>query len=151
MIIEYRLSIFQIENMASPIEPLSNRQKSLCEYGGFFGALMSLVCLIQHFLFAIPGWLTYPMIPVYILSIIAFILLAVQKPVSLILLIIAAVGLTIIEYVLTKHFAFSLIILLLFIYTVVIIITLFTEQIPQRLREKQKNKKKEEDFWKDKL
>lgn len=137
--------------MPSSLDPLSNRQKNICEYGGFFGALMSLICLIQHLIFAIPNWLTYPMIPAYVFAIIAFILLAAQKPVAQILLIITAVFLLIIEYVFTKHFSFSLIVLLLFLYTVVIVITLIAEQIPQRLREKQKNKNAEEDFWKGKL
>jgi hypothetical protein len=137
--------------MSAIPDPLTNRQKNLCEYGGLFGVLLSVTCLVQHFILAIPNKITNPMIPVYIFAIVTFILMALQKAFSLILLIITAALLAIVEYEFTTHYAFSLVVLLLFLYSVIIIVTLLAEQIPQKLKQKQKAKKAEESFWEGKL
>lgn len=135
----------------TPEDMLTIRQKNICEYGGVFGVLLSLTCLIQHLLFAIPNKLTNPMIPAYLLIITAFLLLALLKRVAMIFLIAGGVLCLIIEWRLYSNFAFSLVVLLLFLYNIIIIVVAYTEQIPQRLREMEMAKKSEEDYWQDKL
>ena len=137
--------------MPSPADPITNANKNLCEYGGAFGVLLSLVCLVQHFAVVIPSWFTNPMIPVYILSIVAFLLLALQKIASLALLIICAVLAAAVQYIWMTHHSFSLVVLLLFIYQVIIIIALFNEGIPKKFKQKKNAMKAEEDFWAGKL
>ncbi|MFN8291621.1 MAG: hypothetical protein U0U70_15295 [Chitinophagaceae bacterium] len=134
-----------------PQDQLTNRQKNICEYGGVFGVLLSLTCLIQHFIFAIPNKYSNPMIPAYLLCITAFLLLALLKRVALIFLIVSAALTIIIEWRLYSSFAFSLVVLLLFIYNIIILVVIYTEQIPQRLKAMEKAKASEDTYWSDKL
>ena len=129
----------------------SNRDKNLCEYGGIFGVLLSLTCLIQHIAVAIPGKVTNPMIPGYLFAIAAFILLSLQKTYAIILLIISGAYSAFTEYQWMKHYSFSLVVLLLFIYHVIIVVGLFAEQIPERLKQKRLAEKEEEDAWRGKI
>lgn len=132
-------------------EQLTIRQKNICEYGGLFGVLLSLTCLIQHIAFAIPGRITNPMIPAYKLSVTAFLLLALQKHISLVFLIVSAALSVVIEWRWITHYSFSLVVVLLFMYHVIIIVFIYAEQIHLRLKQIKKAKETEENFWSDKL
>jgi hypothetical protein len=137
--------------MNDPENILTNSEKNLCEYSATFGVLLSLTCLIQHLVFAIPGRVTNPMIPAYVFAIVAFVLLGLKKPISVILLIISAGFSFIIEYLWLTHYSFSLVVLLFFLYNVTIIIVLFAEQLPQKLKMKAAAEKKERDMWAGKI
>lgn len=130
---------------------LTHQQKNICEYGGLFGILLSLTCLIQHLVAAIPNKITNPMIPVYILCITAFLLLALLKPVALYFLFAGALLTLVIEWRYITHYAFSLVVLLLFLYHVIMIVLLLTEQIPQRLIRIRQLKEAEEAEWRGKI
>ncbi len=132
-------------------ETLTNRQKNLCEYGGIFGVLLSLTCLVQHIAVAIPGKVTNPMIPGYVFAIAAFTLLGLQKTYAIIFLIISGCSAAFTEYQWMKHYSFSLVVLMLFIYHVIIIVALYVEQVPERLNQKKMAEKEEEDLWKGKI
>jgi hypothetical protein len=136
--------------MSSP-EVLTNRQKNLCEYGGIFGVLLSLTCLVQHIAVAIPSKITNPMIPGYLFAIIAFTLLGLQKINAVIFLIISGANAAFTEWQWMKHYAFSLVVLMLFIYHVIIIVAIYVEQVPETLKQKRVAQKEEEDLWKDKI
>ncbi|MEK7224443.1 MAG: hypothetical protein AAB221_02025, partial [Bacteroidota bacterium] len=129
----------------------TTRQKNLCEYGGIFGVLLSLTCLVQHIAVAIPGKVTNPMIPGYVFAIAAFTLLGLQKTYAIIFLIISGCSAAFTEYQWMKHYSFSLVVLLLFIYHVIIIVTLYVEEVPERLKQKRYAEKEEEDLWKGKI
>lgn len=137
--------------MTQHLNPLTNRQKNICEYGGIFGVLLSLTCLIQHIAVAIPGIITNPMIPGYLFAIVAFALLGLQKSWSAILIIISGANAVFTEYQWMKHYSFSLVVLMLFIYHVIIVIGIYTERIPEALKQKQKIQKEEENLWKGKI
>jgi hypothetical protein len=136
----------------SPLNPLTNRQENICTYGGTFGVLLTVTCLIQHFIVANPWhWFYNAMIAPYIFCTLSFLLLALQKPVSLIFLIISAVFALLLELVWMKSFAFSLVVLLLLMYLIIIIVILFTEQIPARLKQKRLAEIEEEMKWAGKI
>ena len=135
----------------SSSEALNSWQKNLCEYGGIFGVLLSLTCLVQHIAVAIPSKVTNLMIPGYIFAIIAFALLGFQKTYAIIFLIISGANITFTEWQWIKHYSFSLVVLILFIYHVTIIVTIYVEQIPERLKQKRLAEKEEEDLWKGKI
>ena len=145
------ISFFYLETMSDHLNPLNNRQKTICEYGGIFGVLLSLTCLIQHIAVAIPGKITNPMIPGYLFAILAFALLGFQKIYAVILLIISAAIAAFTEYQWIMHYSFSLVVLMLFIYHVMIIVGIYTEQIPEAIKRKQQLQKEEEELWKDKI
>jgi predicted ferric reductase len=137
--------------MADAHTILNNREKTLCEYGGVIGALFSLTCLFQHLIFAIPNHITYPMIPAYLLAVTAFVLLAMQKSIAAVLLIISAVLSAVIEYIYIKNYTFSLVVVLLFLYEVIAVVALFTEDIPKKLKMKRAAEKAEQDTWAGKI
>jgi len=130
---------------------LTNYQKNICEYGGLFGILLSLTCLVQHLILAIPSYITNPMIPAYILCTTAFLLLALLKPSALYFLITGALLTLLIEWRYITHMTFSLVVLLLFIYHVIMIVLLISEQIPARLIKARQLKEAEEAEWRGKI
>ena len=137
--------------MTEPNTILTNGEKNFCEYGGGFGVLLSLTCLIQHLVIAIPNSTTNPMIPAYVFTIIAFIFLALQKFISVVLLIISAVFSLVIQYLWITHYSFSLVVLLLFVYHMVIIVSFFIENMPKKLKMKKVAEKAERESWSGKI
>jgi hypothetical protein len=133
--------------MHDPHNILTKSENNLCDYAATFGVLLSLTCLVQHLIFAIPGRVTNPMIGGYVLAVISFLLLGLKKPVSIILLIISTVFSFVIEYLWLTHYSFSLVVLLFFLYNLIITIILFAEQIPKKLKLKNAAEKAEKDQW----
>jgi hypothetical protein len=135
----------------SSSDSLSTRQKNLCGYDGIFGVLLSLTCLMKHIAVAIPGKITNPMIPGYLLAIVAFLLLSLQKSYAMILIFISAANAAFTEWQWMKHYSFSLLVLLFFIYHVIIIVSIYVEQVPEKLKQNKQAQKAEKDLWKDKI
>ena len=133
--------------MAIPVQPFNQKDENLCEYTGLFGVLLSLTCLIQHFVVTRSLWITQLMTVGYIFAIISFLLLALKKPVAPVLLIISAGFSFIMQIIWMKGFAFSLVVLLLVLYTVVIVVVSYVEQVPQKLKQKRQAEKEEEELW----
>ena len=137
--------------MAIPVQPFNQKDENLCEYTGLFGVLLSLTCLIQHFVVTRSLWITQLMTVGYIFAIIAFLLLGLKKPVAPVLLIISAAFSFTTQIIWMKGFAFSLVVLLLVLYTVVIAVVLYVEQVPQKLKQKRQAEKEEEELWAGKI
>lgn len=91
------------------------------------------------------------MIPGYVFAIAAFALLGLQKTHAIIFLIISGCSAAFTEYQWMKHYSFSLVVLMLFIYHVIIIVVMFTEQVPERLKQKRLAEQAEEDEWRGKI
>lgn len=135
----------------SPLNPLTERQLNICTYGGALGLFLTLTCLIQHLVVTKSHWITHIMTSLYIFTMMAFLLLALLRffaPYVLIITAVFAIGL---QYVWMRESAFSLTVLLLFLYHVILLVALFTEQIPLKLKEKRRVQKAEEDLWMGKL
>jgi len=91
------------------------------------------------------------MIPGYLFAIIAFILLGLQKINAVVFLIISGAYAAFTEWQWMKHYSFSLVVLMLFIYHVIIIVAIYVEEVPESLKQKRLAQKEEEDLWKDKI
>jgi hypothetical protein len=126
---------------------LSERQTNLCEYGGAFGVMLSLTCLIQHLVVTINNWITQLMIPGYIFAIIAFLFLGLKKSISTILLGISLVISLVMVAVWMKHQSSSVVVTSLFIYHVIMIVCMSAEDIPAKLKQKQRAEQEERDNW----
>lgn len=137
--------------MQDPNTILTKRQKDFCEFAAIAGGLLTLTCLVQHLIVAIPNTLTNWMIAPYPFMIVAFLLLGLQKPVSVIFVIVGAALSAILEYLWITHFAFSLVVLLLFMFHTVIVVVLFMENIPTKLKLKRAAQKAEADEWANKI
>jgi len=135
----------------SPLNPLTERQLTICTYGGAFGLLLTITVLVPHLVVTSSSGLTQIMTALYFITLMAFLLLALLRPIALILLIISGVFAIGMQYIWMKELAFSLTVLLLFIYHVIIIVVLFTEQVPQNLKEKRRRQLAEEQQWAGKL
>jgi hypothetical protein len=126
---------------------LSKQQESFCENAGIVGVLISLSCLIQHFIFVIPNWISNSIIPAYCLCIVGFILLAKKKAIAPKLLLVSSILVLVVEVLITFSFAFSLIILILLIYLIVIVVILLAGDISEKLKQKAIGEKAEADKW----
>lgn len=135
----------------APLNPLTERQQNFCTYGGTFGVLITVTCLIQHLVVAIPNWLTNSMIFLYLFISVFFLLLALQKSFAPVLLFVGAFFSLLIQYFWMKDLSFSLAVLLLFVYHVIMIVVLYTEQIPGRLKLKRQAEIEEEQKWAGKI
>jgi hypothetical protein len=130
---------------------LTERQLNLCEYGGAFGVMLSLTCLIQHFIVTINNWITQSMIPCYLFAIVAFLLLAIKKPVAPFFLIISGVLSLFAQFLWTKHQSISVVVLCLFLYHVIIIVGIYAEHVPSKLKQKKDAEKAERETWAGKI
>jgi hypothetical protein len=137
--------------MTEPNLILTKSEKNLIEYGGALGVALAATCLIQHFIFTIPSPVTKPMVPAYFFMILAFLFFAFQKHFSIILLIIGGAFSLIIELVWLVHISFSLVVTMLFSYHLIVLITLFIEDIPKKLRMKRDAERAEKEMWAGKI
>lgn len=135
-----------------PLNPLTERQQNFCTYGGTFGILIALTCLIQHMVVVVrSNWVTHTMIMFYVIIAVFFLLLALQKSFAPILLIIGAVFSLITQYIWMRELSFSLAVLLLFVYHIILLVALYTEQVPGQLLRKRRAEIEEESKWAGKL
>jgi hypothetical protein len=130
---------------------LTNRQQDICTYTGLFGALICTTCLIQHIIITSTHWITFVLLGVYLFAILSFTLLGLQKAIAPWLLVANAAFLLIDQTIFILSGVFSLIVFIAFIYSVTVVVVLFMEGFPARLREKARALKEEELAWKDKI
>ncbi len=135
----------------APYDTLTNRQKDICSYGGAFGLLLSLTCLIQHIMITRSHWITFVMLGIYFFAALAFFLLALQKHIAPFLLIISTAFSFIAQVILMRYGLFSLVVVLLLMYHVVTVVIIYVEQIPKRLKLKAQLLRVEEENWRDKI
>jgi|GEM_PF-1851363 len=134
--------------MSDPLNPLTKGQQEFCTWAGIFGALIGAAAQIQHLVFALPSVTTRLMNAPYLYIIGAFVVLAMQKVQSPAMLIVAAVLAFVNCFIVLISGAFSPLIIILMLYTVVITVFVYVEKIQLALRKKLEVEKAEEDRWK---
>ncbi len=137
--------------MAAPSYLLNPRQQFVCSYGGFAGILLAFTCLIQLVVFGTSNWIVFVFLGIFALTILAFLLFALQKYIASIFLIVTAVLNLGVELACIRSGVFSLVILLLFLYNTIIVVFVYAEDLPKKLREKSRALKAEEALWEGKL
>ena len=126
---------------------LTRQQESFCENAGLFGVLISLTCLAQHLLFMIPHWITFTIIPVYLLCIAGFVLLMKKSVTALRMLLTSSILIFLLEAFMILTLTFSLVLLMLMIYLIVIVALLYTGDLQKQLKEKLIAEKEEAAKW----
>ena len=134
--------------MSSPLNPLTKGQQEFCTWSGVFGVLITTATLIQHFVFMIPSTLTYLMILPYLFIIFSFAMLAAQKVVASVLLIISSVFAVGIAAIFILSGTISPIVMILLVYSIIVTSYLYLENIQEKLRRKQAMEQAEADLWK---
>ena len=130
---------------------LTSKQQDLCTILGSFGAMLSAACFVQLTVISKDHWLAFVLLGINAFAILAFILLALQKAVAPLLLIAVAALLFLAKLVYIFSGVFSLVVLLSFLYSVVVVTVIFVEQLPKKLKEKALAEKAEALVWKDKI
>jgi hypothetical protein len=129
----------------------TNRQQDLCAYLGIFGVLIALTCIVQLLIIANAHWIPLTLLGMYLFVLTSFILLALQKSVAPLLLIISSFLSLLSETALILTGLFSAIVILQFIYSIVITVFIYMDEIPKRLKEKAVLLKAEKDSWAGKI
>lgn len=137
--------------MSSPLNPLTKGQQEFCTWAGVFGALIAAASMIQHMIFMIPNTLTYLMLIPYLFIIFSFSMLAAQKVVASVLMVIASVFALCIAALIIFGGAFSPLVFIQLIYCIIVTSYLFLENIQEKLRRKQALEQAEADLWKGKI
>ncbi|MBI3137193.1 MAG: hypothetical protein HYZ15_01270 [Sphingobacteriales bacterium] len=137
--------------MYSPLNPLSKNQQEFCTWSGVFGALIAGATLIQHLSFSVPGLLSSLMIPPYLFIISSFVFLALQKAFAPVLLIISTVFSFASCLLVLAGGALSPLLIILMLYTVVITVFIYIEQIQIALRKKLEAERVEKEQWRGKI
>jgi hypothetical protein len=135
----------------TPNHQLNNRDLSICTYGGFGGVLISATCIIQLMVYGTSFWMIYLFYGVLLFAATSFVLLALQKSSSPILLFATTLLSFGIEVVITWNYVFSLVIVLLFMYSVIISTLLYVEEIPKKLKQRRMALIADEAQWVGKL
>jgi hypothetical protein len=130
---------------------LTNKQQDVCTYSGFFGAMISGACFIQLMVISRDHWLAFVLLGINLFAVLAFILLALQKAVAPWLMIAVAALLFFAKLLYIFSGVFSLVVLISFLYSMVVVAVLFVERLPKKLREKALAEKAEAVAWKDKI
>jgi len=113
--------------------------------------MISGACFVQLMVISRDHWLAFVLLGINAFAILAFILLALQKAVAPWLLISVATLLFLAKLIYIFSGVFSLVVLLSFLYTVVVVAMLFVEQLPKKLKEQAMAEKAEALVWKDKI
>ena len=137
--------------MSSTLNPLTKGQQEFCTWSGVFGVLIATATLIQHFVFMIPSLLTYLMILPYLFIIFSFAMLASQKVVASVLLIISSVFAVGIAAIFILSGTISPIVMILLVYSIIVTSYLYLENIQDKLGRKQAMEQAEADLWKGKI
>jgi len=130
---------------------LNQNQQDTCIYTGIFGAMLGATTLVQHVMITKQHWITFALLFIYLISIITFIMLATQKHYAPLLLIVSTALVFVAEAFLIISGLFSLIVLLLFTYSVVMIVILYVGEYPQKLRGKEMARRAEELAWRERI
>ncbi len=126
---------------------LTKQQEAFCENVGLFGTLLAAACLVQHMVFMIPHWISFSIIPVYLLSIVGYIMLMKKSASALLILCISAILVFLLEVLMLFSLAFSLVLFLLLVYSVVIVILLFMGDTQKQLKKKALADKEDAEKW----
>jgi hypothetical protein len=138
--------------MPTTMNSLTSSQREVCTYTGVFGILLSATCLIQHFVIVAEyNWITILLMTAYVFSGLAFSLLISQHYIAPILLIINSAALMTSSLVLLFNGLFSLIVILMYIYTSIIMTFVYLEGYPAKFWENTLILRAERNQWRDKI
>lgn len=126
-------------------------KNSFCFYAGLFGVLMSAVSLFQMFAVGSENWLAFAVILVELISITAFSFLMAKSRFTLPILFISTVLVLLMNILFIVTLSFSLIIVFLLIYSIVILSIFWANGYTSYLKQRYAYKKKEEQEWQNKF
>lgn len=135
----------------SSLDPLTNSQLNICAYGGWFGVLLALTCFIQLMIVGSEGWRVNVILVIYLVAGASYLCLALQKHFAPLFLIISLALVFIAEILWILSLAFSLVVLLLVVYNIVMVILVYVEQIPAGLKNRKRALEAEEASWDGKI
>jgi predicted membrane protein len=130
---------------------LTKEQENFCNNAGLAGLLITVTCLLQHLVVMATTWVAFSIIPIYLLTIGAFLLLMRQSQYAQIFLIISTSLIFLLELFLIYNMVYTLVLLILLIYCVIILTLILTSNLPGKLRLKALAAKKEEQEWDGKI
>lgn len=130
---------------------IPKKHQSICSNFGVFGILIAATCLIQQMIFSAGTWLSFTLAGIYLFAISAFLMLALQKTASPVILIVSTVLSLCAQAILTITLAISPVVMILFIYSLVAVVVVYMEEVPKKLREKALAVKMDELAWRDRI
>lgn len=133
------------------IKELSKTDDALCIYLSLFGVLIALICFIQLLIYS--DFSTVPLIlmGLYVFNIISFVLLSLQKKFAPEFIFISVIVSLLIWYVYLCGHVFSLIVIVLLIYNLVVAATVLVQDLHKKIKHKANLIKAENEYWEGRL
>lgn len=126
-------------------------KNNFCFYAGLFGILISVATLFQMFIYGSDNWMAFSVILSVVFSITAFSFLMTKNRFTLPLLLSNTLLFLVINILFMITFSFSLLIVLLFLYSTIILTIFWAGGTPAYLKQMHAYKKQEELEWQNKL
>lgn len=130
---------------------LSNKNKEFCDYAGLGGLVISFACMLQMFIFMKSHWINYIMLGVYFFSTVAYSFFIARKTFSPLLVLTSTILALLSDALLLAALTFSLIMLVLVLYSTVVTVFIYILGLPAKFRSIAETKKTEDNYWRDKL
>jgi hypothetical protein len=126
-------------------------KNNFCFYAGLFGVLISVVTLFQMFIYGSGNWMAFFVILSIVFSITSFSFLVAKNRFTLPLLLSNTILFFVINILFLITLSFSLLIVLLFLYSAIILTIFWAGGTPAYLKQLYKYKKQEELEWQNRL
>ncbi|HLO37091.1 MAG TPA: hypothetical protein VK173_01235 [Lacibacter sp.] len=126
-------------------------KNNFCFYAGLFGVLISVATLFQMFIYGSGNWMAFSVILCVVFSITAFSFLIAKSRFTLPLLLSNTILFLLINIFFLITLSFSLLIVILFLYSSIILSIFWAGGTPAYLKQLHKYKKQEELEWQNKL
>ena len=131
----------------TPLDPLTNSQLNICTYGGIFGVLIALTCFIQLMIVGVNNWRVPLLLSIYLIAAASYFLLALQKHFAPLLLILSAGLILIAQVIWILGLAFSFVVSLLLLYSIVMVALVYADNVPAQLKKKKQALDAENASW----
>ncbi|MDB5202014.1 MAG: hypothetical protein JWQ27_1423 [Ferruginibacter sp.] len=126
---------------------LTKSEASFCENAGLAGVLLSLTCLLQQFVFMLPHWISFVIAAVYISSAIGFLLLAKKSAYAFWIILVNTILLFLVESYVMLSMVFLLVLVLLFLYSLVLVVWMQITETNKSLIVHQRMIKDDREQW----
>lgn len=130
---------------------LSKSEENFCETAGVIGCLIAIACFVQYLIIMESGWINFLILLAFCLSATSFVCLSQKRIQTGVLLIVSSALIVAVEMLLFLDRAFSLIILLLLLYSVFLTIWYWSSDLYRGIRGIHLMKKADEEQWQGKV
>ncbi len=133
------------------MDHLSKKDEAFLSNMGIGGVLLTSTCLVQFILVMLGHWISFTIVAIYLFTLAGYILMIKKSVNAPLLIFISAILIFLAEAYMILSLTFSLVLVLLLIYSAVTVALIYTSDIIKKLRLRDLEEKQERENWKNLL